>query len=314
MMSRILLVFALIMAASAVIFATKKAIFEVTPPQPAHASLSPTSASYLGIYEDGTPPSYRPITDFAKAVGQEPNLIAWFSGWAQAFPSSFAATVHAHNEIPFVQIDPTYASVAGIAAGDYDSYLRSYADSVRNYKDAVVIGFGHEMNAPWYSWGYGHVTPQTFIAAWRHIVTLFHAEGADNVTWLWTINQDRSNTGPVENWWPGSKYVTWVGIDGYYFRPRDDFKTVFGTTINAVRKFTNKPILLSETGVGPSVVQFAKIGDLFAGMRQFNTLGLVWFDKDQNGGLYHQDWRIEGDQLAETAFNLGVSGLKLAHG
>ena len=29
----------------------------------------------------------------------------------------------------------------------------------------------------------------TFVAAWRHIVTLFRAEGADNVTWLWTVNQ-----------------------------------------------------------------------------------------------------------------------------
>jgi Glycosyl hydrolase family 26 len=313
-MSRILLVFALIMAAAAVIFATKKAIFEVTPPQPAHASLNPKAASYLGIYEQGTPPSYQPITEFASAVGQEPNLIAWFSGWAQPFPSSFAAKIRAHNEIPFVQIDPTYASVSGIAAGDYDTYLRSYADAVRNYRQAVVIGFGHEMNAPWYSWGYGNVMPQTFIAAWRHIVSLFHAQGADNVTWLWTINQDRSNTGPIEDWWPGSRYVTWVGIDGYYFRPKDDFKTVFGTTISQVRKFTSKPILLSETAVGPAVGQFAKIGDLFAGMRQYHTLGLVWFDKNQDGGLYHQDWRIEGDQVAAAAFKLGVSGLTLAHG
>jgi hypothetical protein len=311
MMSRILLVFALVMAAAAVIFATKKAIFEVTPPQPAHASLNPSPASYLGIYEQGTPPSYQPITAFADAIGQEPNLIAWFSGWAQQFPSSFAAKVHAHNEIPFVQIDPTYASVSGIAAGDYDRYLRSYADAVRNYRHAVVIGFGHEMNAPWYSWGYGSVSPRVFVSAWRHMVSLFRAEGADNVTWLWTINQDRANTGPIADWWPGSQYVTWVGIDGYYFRPRDSFKTVFGNTIDQVRKFTSKPVLLSETGVGPAVGQFAKIGDLFAGMRQYNTLGLVWFDKDQHGGIYHQDWRIEGDTAAVSAFTLGVAGLSL---
>ena len=64
---------------------------------------------------------------------------------------------------------------------------------------AVVIGFGHEMNASWYSWGYGHVPPATFIAAWRHIVTLFRSEGADNVTWLWTVNRmsrDRRRSRP----------------------------------------------------------------------------------------------------------------------
>ena len=71
-----------------------------------------------------------------------------------------------------MQWDPTLASVSKIAAGGYDSYLRSFADSVRDFGHPVVIGFGHEMNAYWYSWGYGHLPASTFVAAWRHIVTL----------------------------------------------------------------------------------------------------------------------------------------------
>ena len=50
-------------------------------------------------------------------------------------------------------------------------YLKTYADSVRDFGHAVVIGFGHEMNAPWYSWGYGHVTAGDLrgrMAAYRH--------------------------------------------------------------------------------------------------------------------------------------------------
>jgi beta-mannanase len=183
---------------------------------------------------------------------------------------------------------------------------------VRAFGHAVVIGFGHEMNAPWYSWGYKHVRPEVFVAAWRHIVTIFHGQGADNVTWLWTINQDRPGTGPIESWWPGAKYVTWVGIDGYYFRPTDTFATVFGDTIQQVRALTSKPILLSETAVGPNAGQFTKISDLFSGMRQYRTLGLVWFDKVQHDGIYHQDWRIENDPQADAAFRLGLSELNLA--
>ena len=56
-------------------------------------------------------------------------------------------------------------------------YLQTYADSVRDFGYSVVIGFGHEMNAPWYSWGYGHVSPATFVAAWRHIVHPFPCRG-----------------------------------------------------------------------------------------------------------------------------------------
>jgi hypothetical protein len=43
----------------------------------------------------------------------------------------------------------------------------------------------------------------------------------------------------------------------------------------------------------PRAGQFTKISDLFSGIRQYRTLGLVWFDNVQNDGLYHQDWRIE---------------------
>jgi beta-mannanase len=175
-----------------------------------------------------------------------------------------------------------------------------------------VIGFGHEMNATWYSWGYGHVPASTFVAAWRHIVTLFRREGADNVTWLWTINADRPGTGPLASWWPGANYVTWVGIDGYYVLPSDKFADVFGRTIAEVRAFTRKPVLLSETAVGPRAGQFAKIQDLFRGMHQYQTIGLVWFDIAQHDGLYHQDWRIEHSPPAEAALRKGASSLTLA--
>ena len=77
--------------------------------------------------------------------------------------------------------------------------------------------------------------------------------------------------------------------------------------------FTGKPVLLSETAVGPDAGQPAKIPDLFAGMRQYGTLGLVWFDIAQDGGIYHQDWRIEDSPAAETAFRQDASSLVLAH-
>jgi hypothetical protein len=151
------------------------------------------------------------------------------------------------------------------------------------------------------------------VAAWRHIVTLFRGQGADNVTWLWTINADVAGSGPIAKWWPGAQYVTWVGIDGFYYRQSDTFTTVFGQTIDQVRTFTSKPVLLSETAVGPKAGQFAKIGNLFNGMRRYHTLGLVWFDVRQDDGVLHQDWRIEDSKAAAAALGLGISGLNLIH-
>jgi mannan endo-1,4-beta-mannosidase len=279
----------------------------------ARASLPAAPASYLGVYEPGSPRAYGPVTAFAKAVGEQPNLVGYFSGWAEPFAASFAERARGHGAVTIVQIDPTDASIQGIAAGVYDSYLRAYADSVRDFGHPVIIGFGHEMNATWYPWGYGHVRPSVFVAAWRHLVTVFRSQGASNVTWLWTLQADTPGTGPVRSWWPGSSYVAWVGIDGYYYRPADTFASVFGRTIAQVRRFTSKPALLSETAVGPGAAQAGRIANLFTGMRQQATLGLVWFDMAQHQGIYHQDWRIEGDPEAEAAVRQGArSTLTLA--
>jgi hypothetical protein len=283
----------------------------LSPAPPSH--LPQSSAAYLGVYEPGVPPGYAPVATFARTIGKKPNLVGYYSGWAEQFPSSFAQKLHNHHQIPYVQIDPTYASVSKIAAGVYDPYLQTYADSVRDFGHAVVIGFGHEMNARWYSWGYKHkdVPPATFVAAWRHIVTLFRNEGADNVTWLWTINRDTAGTGPIAEWWPGKIYVTWVGIDGYYIRPSDTFDNVFGRTIRQVRRFTKKPILLSETAVGPAADRLGNITNLFDGLAQYKMLGLVWFDMQSDQGVINQDWKIEGNPPAENAFRLGARGLNL---
>jgi mannan endo-1,4-beta-mannosidase len=278
-----------------------------------HSHLPYSSAGYLGVYEPGVPPNYAPIANFARIIRKQPNLVGYYSGWAEKFPSAFAQKLHNHHIVPYVQIDPTYATFSDIAAGTYDTYLQTYADSVRDFGHAVVIGFGHEMNAPWYSWGYKQVPAATFVAAWQHIVNLFRADGAENVTWLWTINRDTSGTGPLATWWPGKKYVTWVGIDGYYTKPSDTFDSVFGHTINQVRKITKDPILLSETAVAPEADRSARILDLFHGLARYKTLGLVWFDMRSDKGEINEDWRIEGNQPAENAFSYNSVQLTLVN-
>ena len=310
MRSRLAVLVALVIAAAAVFFVVSRFVW---PAAHASTSLPSDQASYLGVYESGPPHTYQPVADFASATGTEPNLVGYYSGWGESFQASFAETGRQHGAATILQWDPTNVSVSAIADGGYDSYLRSFAQSVRDFGYPVIIGFGHEMNAPWYSWGYGSVPPSTFVAAWQHIVTLFRAEGADNVTWLWTLQADEPGTGPIASWWPGAQYVTWVGIDGYYYRPSDTFASVFGKTIAQVRGFTTLPVLLSETAVGPEAGQSQKIPDLFAGMRHYGTLGLMWFDIAQDDGIYHQDWHIEDYPAAVTAFQQAASTMTLAH-
>ncbi len=309
MKSRLVMLMSLAVAALSVVLAANNFSYRLTPVTPAHAKLPSSPGSWLGVYESSTPSSYRPIQAFGQVAGRQPNLAGYISGWAEPFGGAFAATMHSHGITPLIQIDPTDASITAIANGTYDQYLRSFADSVRTFGHGVVIGFGQEMNAPWFPWGYGHVSSQTFVAAWRHLVTVFRQQGADNVYWLWTLQADQAGTGQIRNWWPGPGYVSWVGIDGFYSKPTDTFASVFGKTIHQVRALTNRPVLLAETAVGPQANQFANIINLFAGARKANVLGLVWYDIAQRGGVDPQDWRIESSPTARPALQYGVKVL-----
>ncbi len=268
--------------------------------------LPATPASYLGVFEPGEMASYEAVTKFGTAVGRRPDIVLYFSGWGNPFQGDFADTARSHGATVLVQMEPFTVSVASIAAGASDRYLRSYADAVRAFRSPVILSFAPEMNGRWYSWGYRHASPATWVAAWRHIVEVFRFRGARNVIWLWTVNRTGSGgTNPVREWWPGGSYVTWVGIDGYYFTRSATFGIVFRQAIREVRAVTRDPILLSETAVG-AVAGASKIPGLFAGIKRDHLLGFVWFDHAEHGGVYHQNWRLNDHPAILAAFRRAV--------
>ena len=233
----------------------------------------------------------------------------YYSAWNEPFRTSFARVARDHDAYVLVQLEPTRVSLASVAAGGSDPYLRSFARAVVAFGHPVILCFGHEMNGTWYSWGDGHTPPATFVAAWRHIVDVFRGEGAANVTWLWTVSSIAGASSSLSQWWPGKAWVDWTGIAGYYFRATDTFGSVFGSTIADVRTFSSTPLLIAETAVGTTPNRESQIAGLFAGVRAERLAAVVWFDKAQHVGLYHQDWRLENDRSALAAFTAAATHL-----
>jgi mannan endo-1,4-beta-mannosidase len=301
------LVLAAIMVACAVTGAPGAAQVRLAPAAGAQLPTTPPiwHRPHLGVFEQGVPRTYKPVERFGKLVRKPPGIVLFYSGFRERFRTAFAEQVEAHRGVPLDQINPTGVSISKIAAGRYDSYLKSLADQVRAFGNRVIIGFGHEMNGSWFPWGWTHVSPRTFIRAWRHIVHVFRGQGADNVTWLWTISRVLSQ-GKPRAYWPGASYVNWVGIDGYYTVRQDTFRNVFVRTMHVVRRFTHDPVLISESAIGQRAGQARMIPNLLAGVLKYHLLGLVWFDRDQHGGLTKQDWRLEGHPHAVRAFRRGI--------
>lgn len=307
---------AFVMMATAVVVAVAAGgITEIltSPPGPASPAWGPGHpivitlptrvSSYIGAYAAGVPDSYAPINSFKMTNGVRPNIAAYTSDWGEPFKSAFAIMAAGHHAVPLVQLDPGHASIAAIADGRFDSYLRAFGDAVGDFGQrtgrGVIIGFGEQPNCYWRPWSYQHVRPGVWVRAWRHIVTLFRREGADDVTWLWTVTAIGARTGDVSprRWWPGRSYVTWVGIDGYYYRPSTSFVTLFGRTIRVIHGLTSDPILVSETAAQDQAGKVVKIADVFHGVRSHGLLGLVWF----NLRRWRLDTRASADAFAAAA-------------
>jgi mannan endo-1,4-beta-mannosidase len=260
----------------------------------------------VGVYEGGVPQSWSQLSAFTAATGVSPSTVIYYSAWYEPFWSGFARTAHDHGATVFVKLQPNGVTLASIAAGDSDTYLEQYARAVRAVKYRVLISFAHEMNGNWYPWGVGHASPAEFVAAWRHVVDVFRAAGATNVTWVWTVNSISYAAGDLVRWWPGANWVDLVGVDGYFSSNDDSYSSIFGSTIKQVRSFAKKPVVIAETAVGGIQDRERDIRQLFDGARSDGVISLLWFDQRQ----YPQDrdWRLEGDPAAIAAFKAAVRG------
>jgi beta-mannanase len=67
------------------------------------------------------------------------------------------------------------------------------------------------MNGDWFPWGIGvnGNTTDTFVKAWRHVVSVVRSVGARNVKFLWSpYNTDN---GAYRPFYPGNDWVDFVG-------------------------------------------------------------------------------------------------------
>jgi hypothetical protein len=248
----------------------------------------------IGVYKPAVKPTLTSVQNFGITVGHKPDLLLVYSVWRTQFRRGIAWRAYKRGMTVIDQIEPwgkdgNGISLESIVRGKYDPYLERFATSVRDFGHNVIIGFGHEMNGIWYPWS--KYPPPVFVAAWQHIVGVFRAEDANNVTWMWTIHHAASGILP---YWPGSKYVDMVGIDGYFETPKNTFQKIFGVAINAVRKIAKKiPIMIGETAVGPDTHHEARdVRSIFAGIDSYHLYGMVWFDHAQHNGKRHQNWDL----------------------
>ncbi|MEV6491073.1 glycosyl hydrolase [Actinoplanes sp. NPDC051633] len=286
------------------------AVIERPQPYDVTALLQPEH-KYFGVTVQNAPRDMTGVQSFAKNVQRKPNMISIFAEFGDPYQTREVRNAYAYGALPIIRWEPFDQKLSDIAKGKYDKYARKYAAAVRRLNLPVVITFAHEMNGFWYSWGTQAATPDDFVGAWKRLHDIFEQAGATNVIWTWTPNViSGAPKVKLDRYWPGDEYVDWAGMDGYltkFYGPQT-FDQLFGPTITAIRRLTQVPILIVETGVEPGPNRIVQLKDLlYSTAESDDVIGLVYFN--QPGRVL---WQIDDNE--EAAGVWGRHAKKLGYG
>jgi mannan endo-1,4-beta-mannosidase len=255
---------------------------------------------YLGVAIAGAPQDMSRVDAFAERTGGKPNMITIYESFDDDFAAAEARRIYGYGALPVIRWEPFKQGLADIAAGRFDDYLTEFATSVKRTNVPVALTVAHEMNGHWYPWGTQKNRAKDFVGAWRHLHDLFEEVGATNVIWTWTPNViNYLRQVPLKSYWPGERYVDWIGLDGYFTHQGDrTFRELFGPTLTELRKISGKPVLIVETGAEPGSMRARAVADLFASIAADRDLiGFVYFN--QRGSA---NWMIDNDAPARQVF------------
>ncbi|GAA3214951.1 glycoside hydrolase family 26 protein [Actinocorallia longicatena] len=284
---------------------------------------------YVGLFTPG-PDKVADAARFGRATGRKPNIIKNFYNWGDDYDAAWATGVWKSGALPQLELElwprGRGITMATIAAGAEDAYIRRLALGIRAAKIPVIFSFAHEFNAEWYPWGtcsrpqaddpavenacdYMN-TPAQWVAAWRRMHSIFWKAGASNAIWMWQPNETGSRPEiKLRKYWPGANYVDWVGVVGYQRGTRKKtFNGLFIPTFKQIRTFTKKPIIIPETGASTGKIRNAYIKDFLAGVAHYpNVIGFIWFNADKRPAERDGDFVLEHQKSSVKVFKKALT-------
>ncbi len=238
-------------------------------------------------------------------------IVSTFVGWDEPFPNHGHVLDRDAGRVPLIAWDGR-RDLSAVSSGRWDQLLRRHARRCREFGSPIYLRWAAEFNGDWNPC-YGR--PNEFVAAWRHLVGTFRSAGATNVRWVWCPFAVQGARRQADDWrayYPGDRYVDWVGMDGYNWgtaRPWSrwqSFREIFAPLYaDYVRR---RPLMICEVASaelgGDKAAWIRDMGRDLAG-RFGKVRAVAWFHTNKE-----TDWRVNSSNASLEAFRSVVAALR----
>lgn len=281
----------------------------------------------FGVATPGGPTATAELDAVAAVAGEAPTVVLSYADFTRELDVQGLHAVHARGAVPLVTWEPWTAghgvsqpayALDRITAGDFDLYLRRWAQGLRDLGRPVLLRFAHEMNGDWYPWseGVNGNGAGDYVAAWRHVHSVVSSEGATNVSWVWSPNVPYTGSVPLSGLYPGAGTVDVVALDGYNFGTSQSWSSwiqpdaLFGPGLQQLRTLApGKPVVIAETAsaeLGGSKADWVRSAIAYLAA-QPDVTAFVWFHF-----LKETDWRLDSSAASATAVREALAARRTA--
>ena len=192
---------------------------------------------------------------FTSLIGTHVQILHVYSEFSSPLPMPTLDSIESYGAAPM--LDWSCSDVDDITGGKDDALITKYADGLRTFGKPLFLRWYWEMNLndQTHKKCGGSGDPTQYIAAWRHIWTVFHDQHVTNVAFVWCPS-GLSSTTPDSDYYPGDSYVDWIGVDHYDVHGGAStgpaaVTALFGDFYQQWSQH-GKPLMIGETGAQPA--------------------------------------------------------------
>ncbi len=286
----------------------------------------PSSTLQWGIFEPSAPNDFTQLQYLEIAMEYEFPILLNYSNLENKYQHPNLQTrlenTYAKNKTLELTLQTSWTGagegnmVYDVLDGEYDEFLKDYAEKISDFDHPVLFRLGNEMNGDWCPYSSYNTSKDTMIFKefYRYVHKIFDDAGADNVIWVWNPN---GKSFPDFKWndammyYPGDEYVDIVGLTAYntgtYYSDENwsEFDTLYDPLYAEYARLFKQPMMITEfasSSVGGDKNQWVK--NMFEHIGKYKNIKVaVWWDGcdwDAQGNIARPYFIDETYELIQT--------------